>query len=504
MKATVTAHRDFTISDIDDRLYSAFLEHLGRAIYTGIHEPGHPTADKNGMRGDVAQLVRDLKIPYVRYPGGNFVSAYNWEDGVGPVADRPTRLDLAWHTSDSNAVGVHEFAAWCETVGTRMMLAINLGSRGLDEARNFVEYVNGPTGSYWGDLRKKNGHADPFDVKLWCLGNEMDGPWQVGHKTADEYGRLASETAKTLRAFDKSLELIVCGSSNSDMPTYPEWERTVLEHTYESVDYISLHMYFANRSNHTANYLALNHKLDNYIGAVASTIDFVQAKKRSKKKVTISFDEWNVWYHSNAADREVLDGHGGWPHAPRLLEDAYNFEDVLQVGCILNTFIRRSDVVRIACIAQLVNVIAPIMTEPNGPAWKQTTYYPYYFASIFGRGTALQLGVTCPGYDADVADNVPYLDISAVHDKTTNTIAFFAVNRHATDALELSIDLKGFGKARVIDHQVIAHSNLKVVNSLSQQNAVVPKAGSGVTVDGDTLTGKLPAYSYQMIRVQLS
>jgi alpha-N-arabinofuranosidase len=230
----------------------------------------------------------------------------------------------------------------------------------------------------------------------------------------------------------------------------------------------------------------------------------VQAKKRSKKKVTISFDEWNVWYHSNAADREVLDGHGGWPHAPRLLEDAYNFEDVLQVGCILNTFIRRSDVVRIACIAQLVNVIAPIMTEPNGPAWKQTTYYPYYFASIFGRGTALQLGVTCPGYDADVADNVPYLDISAVHDKTTNTIAFFAVNRHATDALELSIDLKGFGKARVIDHQVMTHSNLKVVNSLSEQNAVVPKAGSGVTVDGDTLTGKLPAYSYQMIRVQLS
>ena len=258
MRATVTAHRDFIVSDIDDRLYSAFLEHLGRAIYSGIHEPGHKTADKDGMRGDVAQLVRDLKIPYVRYPGGNFVSAYNWEDGIGPVEQRPTRLDLAWHTSDSNAVGVHEFAKWCETVGTKMMLAINLGSRGLDEARKFVEYVNGPVGSYWGDLRKKNGRADPFDVKLWCLGNEMDGPWQVGHKTADEYGRLANETAKTLRAFDKSLELIVCGSSHSNMPTYPDWERIVLEHTYDSVDYISLHMYFANRENHTANYLALN------------------------------------------------------------------------------------------------------------------------------------------------------------------------------------------------------------------------------------------------------
>ncbi len=503
MRASVTAHRDFTVSKIDDRLYSAFLEHLGRAIYTGIYEPGHPTADKNGMRGDVAQLVRDLKIPYVRYPGGNFVSAYNWEDGVGPRESRPTRLDLAWHTSDSNAVGVHEFVDWCDTVGTKAMLAINLGSRGLDEARNFVEYTNGPTGSYWGDLRKKNGRAAPFDVKLWCLGNEMDGPWQVGHKTANEYGRLASETAKTLRAFDKSLELIVCGSSNADMATYPEWERTVLEHTYESVDHISLHMYFANRAKNTANYLALNHKLDNYIATVASTIDYVKAKKRSKKKVTISFDEWNVWYHSNAADREVLDGRGGWPHAPRLLEDAYNFEDVLQVGCILNTFVRRSDVVRIACIAQLVNVIAPIMTEPGGAAWKQTTYYPYYFASIFGRGTALNLGVDCAGYDADVADNVPYLDISGVHNEAHGTLAFFAVNRHATDSLDLSIDLHGFGTARVIDHQVMTHADLRAVNNLGNQNAVLPKQGSGVAVDGNRLTGRLPPYSYQMIRVKL-
>ena len=503
MRASVTAHRDFTVSKIDDRLYSAFLEHLGRAIYTGIYEPGHPTADKNGMRGDVAQLVRDLKIPYVRYPGGNFVSAYNWEDGVGPRESRPTRLDLAWHTSDSNAVGVHEFVDWCDTVGTKAMLAINLGSRGLDEARNFVEYTNGPTGSYWGDLRKKNGRAAPFDVKLWCLGNEMDGPWQVGHKTANEYGRLASETAKTLRAFDKSLELIVCGSSNADMATYPEWERTVLEHTYESVDHISLHMYFANRAKNTANYLALNHKLDNYIATVASTIDYVKAKKRSKKKVTISFDEWNVWYHSNAADREVLDGRGGWPHAPRLLEDAYNFEDMLQVGCILNTFVRRSDVVRIACIAQLVNVIAPIMTEPGGAAWKQTTYYPYYFASIFGRGTALNLGVDCAGYDADVADNVPYLDISGVHNEVDGTLAFFAVNRHATDSLDLSIDLHGFGTARVIDHQVMTHADLRAVNNLGNQNAVLPKQGSGVAVDGNRLTGRLPPYSYQMIRVKL-
>ena len=503
MKATVTAHKDYTIAKIDDRIYSAFLEHLGRAIYTGIHEPDHPTADKNGMRSDVAKLVQDLNIPYVRYPGGNFVSAYNWEDGIGPVDKRPTRLDLAWHTSESNRVGIHEFADWCDTVNTKMMLAINLGSRGLDEARNFVEYVNGPAGSYWGDLRKKNGRKDPFDVKLWCLGNEMDGSWQVGHKTAEEYGRLASETAKTLRAFDKSLELIVCGSSNSDMKTYPEWERVVLEHTYESVDHISLHMYFANRAKNTANYLALNHKLDTYIATIESTINLVRANKRSKHKVYISFDEWNVWYHSNVQDREILGGNKGWPHAPRLLEDIYNFEDVLQVGCILNTFIRRSNIVKIACIAQLVNVIAPIMTDPKGAAWRQTIYYPYYFASIYGRGTALNLSVKCPGYDADVADNVPYIDISAVHNEEEAMLTFFAVNRHASETLEVEINLQGFAAAKLSDHQVMTHASLEAVNTSADQDNVAPQNGSGAKIDGTTLKVQLSPHSYQILRLKV-
>jgi alpha-L-arabinofuranosidase len=336
------------------------------------------------------------------------------------------------------------------------------------------------------------------------LGQRDGRTWQVGHKTADEYGRLASEVAKTLRAFDKSLELIVCGSSNSDMATYPEWERVVLEHTYDAVDHISLHMYFANRAKNTAEYLALNAKLDAYIGAVASTIDFVRAKKRSRKRVTISFDEWNVWYHSNVQDREILGGAKGWPEAPRLLEDIYNFEDVLQVGCILNTFIRRSDVVRIACIAQLVNVIAPIMTEPGGPAWRQTIYYPYYFASIFGRGEALQLSINSPGYDSEVADNVPYLDISGVGDAEGKTLTFFAVNRHGSESLDVEVSLEGFGDARVIDHQVMAGAALDAVNTLSNPTAVTPKKGSNASTTDRVLTARLPPLSYQMIRLSLA
>ena len=501
MRAAVIANRDYRIGKIDDRLYGAFLEHLGRAVYTGIYEPGHKSADKNGMRKDVIGLVKELNVPIVRYPGGNFVSAYNWEDGVGPRDKRPTRLDLAWHTSESNAVGVHEFADWCDAVGTEMMLAINLGSRGLDHARNFVEYVNGPTGSAWGDMRKKNGRSKPFGVKHWCLGNEMDGPWQVGHKTADEYGRLANEVAKTLRAFDKSLELIACGSSNSDMQTYPEWERVVLEHTYDAVDHISLHMYFANRAKNTAEYLALNAKLDAYINAVASTIEFVRAKKRSRKKVTISFDEWNVWYHSNVQDREILSGAKGWPEAPSLVEDIYNFEDALQVGCILNTFIRRSDVVKIACIAQLVNVIAPIMTEPGGAAWRQTIFYPYLFASLYGRGEALQLSVDSPGYDTQVADNVPYLDIAGVQDAQGGTVTFFVVNRHASETLDLDVRLQGFEAVAIKDHRTMAGVALEATNTLKRPTAVQPRAGTGAKLKDGRLTARLPPHSYQMLRL---
>jgi len=500
MKATVTAHKDFAIAEIDNRLYGSFLEHLGRAIYSGIYEPDHPSADKNGMRGDVIELVRELNTPLCRYPGGNFVSAYNWEDGIGPRQDRPTRLDLAWHTSESNEVGVHEFADWCEAVGTEMMMAVNLGSRGLDAARNLLEYCNHPGGSAWSDLRRKNGRAEPWDVKLWCLGNEMDGPWQVGHKTADEYGRLALETAKTMRAFDESVELVVCGSSHSRMPTYPQWEATVLDHTYDAIDYVSLHMYFANHDKHTGNFLALNRRLEEYIETVAGIIDYVKAKKRSQRNVYISFDEWNVWYHSREQDRAILGGADGWPHAPGLLEDIYNFEDVLQVGCVLNSFIRRADVVKIACIAQLVNVIAPIMTEKGGPAWRQTTYYPLLFASRYGRGKALNLAVQAPTYNAEVGDEIPYLDIAAV-DNGDGMVSLFAVNRSGEEDLDVQVSLTGFGAPKLADHQMIRHGDLEATNTAGKPDNVVPVKADGGKVEDGKLHLKLPPYSYHVVRI---
>lgn len=500
MRAVGTAHSGYVISTIDPRLYGSFVEHLGRAVYSGIYEPDHPTADKNGMRQDVIDLVREADVPIVRYPGGNFVSAYNWEDGIGPREERPLRLDLAWHSSESNHVGIHEFADWAEAANTDMMLAVNLGSRGLDSARAFLEYVNHPGGSYWSDLRRKNGREEPWNVKMWCLGNEMDGPWQIGQKTAEEYGRIAFETAKAMRAFDKSIELVVCGSSSPKMPTYPAWEATVLDYTYDSIDYISLHMYFDNHAGNTADYLAQNARLDDYIATIAGVITYTKAKKRSKKDVYISFDEWNVWYHSREADRKVLEGNDGWPHAPALLEDIYNFEDVLQVGCILNTFIRRSDVVKVGCLAQLVNVIAPIMTVPGGPAWRQTTFFPYAYASRYGRGKALNLSLDCPSYSTDFAASVSYLDVSAVETETDGALTFFIVNRHQTEAIDLELALEGFGDRRVILDKVMEGHDLRAVNGPGAE-AIAPRDGAGASVAGCRFTASIAPLSYRMIRL---
>ena len=504
MKARVSVHADFKIATIDDRIYSAFLEHLGRAVYGGIYEPGHKTADADGFRGDVLDLVRGLKAPLVRYPGGNFVSNYDWTDGIGPRDKRPERLDLAWRTTETNEVGTDEFMKWCRKAGTEPMLAVNLGTKGFTEALAMLEYCNHPGGSYWSDLRKKNGAKDPYDVKVWCLGNEMDGPWQMNHRTAYEYGRVANEVARGMKTFDPTLELVACGSSHMNMPTYPAWEAEVLDECYGNVDYISLHTYWDNWDNDYLNFLAKPVLLDRYIETVGGIIDYVKAKKRSKHNVYISFDEWNVWYHSRARDGSDADGkaNNNWPKAPPILEDFYNFEDILLVGCALNTFIRRSDRVRVACIAQLVNVIAPIMTENGGPAWKQTIYYPYYYASHYGRGDALNVAVDGPTYDAAVADDVPYLDVAAVRNND-DMLTLFVVNRHPDEAITIDVDLAGFDATAVAEHITIAGYDLQATNTAKKQNRVAPFKGKGVAVRDGALKGKLPPRSYHVIRVKI-
>lgn len=380
-------------------------------------------------------------MPIVRYPGGNFVSQYRWEDGIGPQKQRPTRLDLAWRTIETNQFGLHEFMKWAAKVGTQANMAVNLGTRGIMTAANLVEYCNFPGGTYWSDLRRQNGQEKPFGIKTWCLGNEMDGPWEIGQKTAYEYGHLANETAKVMRRVDPSLELVACGSSSMDNPTFGDWERTVLDQCYDNIDLLSLHRYYGfygdDDPNELDNYLGKNVDLDEFIKGVVAICDAVKAQKRSKKRINLSFDEWNVWYHSNQQDDETAP----WQKAPHLLEDIYNFEDALLVGSLLITLLKNSDRVKMACLAQLVNVIAPIMTNDNG-VWYQSIFYPFMQVLNLGKGVALTPHVAVDSYQSREFAVVPYLDSIATYDQDNHQLVIFAENKHQKDELELDLTIK--------------------------------------------------------------
>jgi alpha-N-arabinofuranosidase len=499
LHARISLDKEFVRATVDDRLFGSFIEHLGRAVYGGIYEPGHPESDADGFRTDVLELVRELRVPIVRYPGGNFVSAFNWEDSVGPLEKRPRRLDLAWRSVEPNQVGLNEFARWAKKAGTEPMIALNLGTRGIDAARNLVEYCNHPGGSYWSDLRKSHGTPEPHSFKVWCLGNEMDGPWQVGYKTADEYGRLASEVGKALKLFDPRLQLVACGSSNTQMPTYPQWEATVLDHCYETVDFISLHSYFKNHGNDLPTFLGESLDMDRFIRTIIGTVDFIRTKKRSTRKVNLSFDEWNVWFHSRQAD----EGMAPWTVGPPLLEDVYTFEDALVVGCCLITLLRHADRVRIACLAQLVNTIAPIMTENGGPAWRQTIFYPFLHASLYGRGEVLESMLLSPVYENRTHGEVPYLESIATWNRQAEEITIFAVNRGMTDQLQLSGTIAGWEKVGLMEHIVLVHKDPKAANTKDAPGAVVPKRIETTRLDGDSLQATLPPLSWNVIRLSV-
>ncbi len=491
--AKIILDRDYIVDRVDPRIYGSFVEHLGRCVYGGIYEPGHPAADEKGYRADVMELVRALNVPVVRYPGGNFVSGFRWEDSVGPVEERPARLDLAWMTTEPNSFGMQEFIDWCRQAGSSAMYSINLGTRGVQEAQDVVEYANHRSGTYWSDLRRKHGAEEPYDIRLWCLGNEMDGPWQTGHKTAREYGKLANEAGKVMKWVDPGIELVACGSSSSQMPTFGSWEREVLEECYNTVDYISLHRYYGNPTNDTPGFLARSMDMDDFIKSVAAICDSVKAQKHSKKQINLSFDEWNVWYHSNQQDSDIH-RREPWGTGLHLLEDVYNFEDALLVGSMLMTLIRNADRVKIACMAQLVNVIAPIMTENGGAAWAQTIFYPYLHASNFGRGTALKTIVQSPTYDCSDFSGVPYIDAAATMDDDGG-VTVFCVNRHMTEDFALNLDLRSFGNVTLVEHIVMHHDDVKAVNTAEAPYTVAP-----TTVPVEAGPATIPALSWNVLR----
>lgn len=497
MKARIVVDRDFVVSALDRRIFGTFVEHMGRCVYGGIYEPGHPTADGNGFRGDVLELTRELGATIVRYPGGNFLSGYNWEDGVGPREQRPVRLDLAWGSTETNQFGTNEFIDWCRTAGVEPMFAVNMGTRGPDEARKFLEYCNHPGGTHWSDLRRAHGYEAPHDIRFWCIGNEMDGPWQICRKTADEYGRLAQEAGKVMRLVDPGVQLSACGSSHRGMPTYAAWEYDVLDHCFDEVDFISLHTYFKNERDDIKEYFAVIDDLDAFIREVAAICDAVAAKRRSPRRIMLSMDEWNVWYKAHTPEHLRKPG---WPEAPELIEEIYNFEDALIVGGALITMINNADRVKAACLAQLVNVIGPIMTEKGGPAWRQTIFHPFSQAARFVSGDVLQTRIDCETFSAGSRETLPCVLACVSADEARNSATILALNRH-TGETEVSVELRGFGNSlKLAFASELHHGDLKAINTVASPE-VSPKELSDVALSGTTVLARLKPLSWNVIVV---
>ena len=487
MKAELIISKHFPVGEIDKRLYGSFVEHLGRCVYGGIYDPSHPTADRLGFRQDVAELVREIDVPLIRYPGGNFVSGYHWEDGTGDKAKRPRRQELAWRSIETNEVGIDEFHQWASSVNAEVNMAVNLGSRGPEDAQNLLEYCNSDRDTIYANMRRQNGFDKPFGFKIWCLGNEMDGTWQICHKTAEEYGRVAAETAKMMIKTDPSIELVVCGSSDCRKPTFGDWELTVLEHTYEFVDYLSIHQYYRNADNNTADFLGRSVHMNNFINGVVAMCDAIKAKKRSPKTINLSFDEWNIWKQRKESVED-------WQVAPPILEDVYNFEDALLVGCMLMTLQNNCDRVKIACQAQLVNVIAPIMTETSGAVWKQSIFYPYMYASRYGRGVTLQPKVQCDHYVTTDNLTVPYLETSVIHNEERKEVVIFAVNRSLDEDMTLGLTMEGFENAKLAEHIELYCEDLLACNTKDQH----PIAPVSKSIDQDNI--RLQKHSWNMLR----
>lgn len=495
MNTNVTIVKDFVIGEVDNNLFSSFIEHLGRAVYDGIYEPNHPDSDEQGFRKDVISLVKDLNISLIRYPGGNFLSGYNWKDGIGPKNTRPVRLDRAWHSFETNQIGIDEFYDWTQKTNTQILGAVNMGTGTPQDAADLIEYCNFPKGTYWSDLRRKNGHENPYNIKTWCIGNEMDGPWQICHLDANEYGKKALETIKLLKWTDDSIKCVVCGSASTGMPTYPEWDRIILEHTYEMADYLSIHRYFEN-FNDDDDFLASFFDMDEFIKTSIATCDYVKALKRSKKTMNLSFDEWNIWYQKNQKPHP-------WMNAPRLLEDNYSLLDALAFGGMAITLLNHCDRVKISCLAQLVNVIAPIMTEPGKGSFKQSIYYPFKDISLYGRGIALNPVVQTEKKVTKSYGEVPSVIFSTLLNEQTNELTIFALNTDKEKNSETRINLSSFNETKMFYRTQLTGTNLSLTNTLENPNAVIPMNVNVEEGDNNVYNILLEKASWNVIRFKV-
>ncbi|HXD09545.1 MAG TPA: alpha-L-arabinofuranosidase C-terminal domain-containing protein [Anaerolineales bacterium] len=492
-KTIINLHTGFKVAPVDPRIFGGFLEHMGRAVYEGVYQPASPQSDADGFRQDVLDQLRHLKMTTIRYPGGNFASGYHWQDGVGSRDQRPTLRELAWQSIEPNQFGTDEFMRLCRKMSWLPMLTVNLGTGTPEEARNWVEYCNSPAGTRFADLRAANGSQQPHAVPLWCLGNEMDGPWQLGHVPADQYAIRAQQAAKMMKDTDRTIELVVCGSSGIGLPSYMEWDRQVLDHMGDLTDYISLHRYVGNPNKDTPDYLAITNSIDRQIEEMDSVCRFVQAKHRSQKRAYLCFDEWNVWYKNMQ-----MDGEGKL--APHLIEEVYNLEDALVVAGFLHSFIRHADVVKIANLAQIVNVIAPLLTREQD-VLVQSIFHSFAMFSSRRNGISLRCAVDGPNYEGATNGRVHYIDASAILEE--DKLHVFLTNRSLDEDADVNIVLADGAILACAGAEILTGPEARSANSFEDPDVVIAKPFEAINISNHQAYCKLPPLAFVAMTLNL-
>ena len=503
-EAKVIFDKDFTIGEVDRRLFGSFVEHLGRCVYGGVYEPGHETADANGFRRDVKELVKELGVTGIRYPGGNFVSGYNWKDGVGPKEQRPVRRDMAWNVKETNEVGTNEFAAYLKDMGVDMAMAVNLGTGTPREAGELVEYCNGEGGTYWSDLRRSHGVEEPHNFKLWCLGNEMDGEWQICMHTAEEYARLCKETAKIVKWMDPAAETIACGSCTNEVGHLPfgDWDRVVLEECYDYIDYLSLHRYFNYNPKKQLAYKMIDTERDipyffrdlqNYLDTVIGACDFVKGKRRSEKTVNISFDEWGIVTETGAV--------------PGGKDQEYGYASFCQLdavisGGILSTFLNNADRVKIANQSLLVNEGGMITTDPAGKAIRQVTFYPFRDVASYARGKALRASAQLPEKETEHHGMQKTMTVACTYDEENGAVTVFVMNCDTDEDAQLELELRSFGTLESLGWRELYDDDRYARNTFEDEFRVVPVDKSLEDPTDGVLKLTIKKHSWNMLRLR--
>jgi alpha-N-arabinofuranosidase len=499
--ARIKIDLDRTIGEVDKHIYGNFVEHLGRCVYGGIYDPGNKLSDKNGFRKDVMAAVKELHPTIVRYPGGNFVSNYNWLDGIGPKSERIPRLELAWGTLETNQFGTNEFIEYAKSIGTDPYFTVNMGTGTIEEARRWVEYCNVKEGPYYAELRKKHGYPEPYNIQYWSLGNEMDGPWQMGHLNAEDYSKKAREAGKLMQRTSPGIKLIAAGSSNYRAGADPDhWNQTILTELKDVIDYIALHMYVGNPDSNYYHFISTPLVLEQRTKIVKGMISQAMqtAARGNRDPIYIAWDEYNVWYRARSGEAA---------RGKRALEEKYNLEDALVIAEFLNAFVRNADVVKMANLAQLVNVIAPIFTNETG-MFKQTIFYPLQLFANNVYGTSLDVFVDCktyntekfflgPGETTTQSKNVPYLDVSATWQN--GELILNVVNRNKDEAITADIISQNGAFMGNFSVSEINGPDIKSSNDFNNEIVKTIEKPS-IAASGNKITYTFPPHSFTMIK----